>query len=117
MRTKKIIILIIIVLIIIAGYFLLTIKKIYNGGNIDWNSAQVQIRDMTGVPPGYFSGNSRFSHGNCKIDSDCYNIGCSLEMCSSDKNLMTTCEILGDFPDKIKYACGCIKDTCGWYPK
>ena len=119
MNTKKIIILIIAVAIIMDGYFLLTTKKINNGSNhgIDWNNTQVQIRDMSAVPAEYYAGNSRFSNGACQVDSDCFNIGCSLEMCSSDKSLMTTCEILGDFPDKSKYACGCIKDRCGWYPK
>ena len=38
-------------------------------------------------------------------------------MCSSDPNLMTTCEIDGNTPDKEKYDCGCIKDRCGWYLK
>lgn len=114
---KKIIVFIIVVIILVSGYFLLTTKKINNGSNntIDWNNTQVQIRDMSSVPTEYFSGNSRFSRGSCQADSECFNIGCSLEMCSSDKNLMTTCEIVSNFPDKTQYACGCIKDRCGWY--
>ena len=86
---------------------------------IDLNNKdiEVQIRDMTDVPPEYYSGHSRYSFGKCQTDNDCYNIGCSLEMCSSDKDKMTTCEINSQAPDKGIYSCGCIKDRCGWYKK
>ena len=113
----------IIVLIVLIGvYFLLFPPKKVNHQNTKSpfdlnNEAEVKIRDMRKVPPEYYSGNSRYSHGKCQTDADCYNIGCSLEMCSSDKDLMTTCEINGKSPDKSIYACGCIKDRCGWYLK
>ncbi len=127
MHFKQIIILILIMAVMAAGYFLLfPVKsvnhKIGNGPETNSsfdlnNNVQVQIRDMTNVRPEYYSGNSRFSQGDCQSDTECFIIGCSLEMCSSDKNLMTTCEIGGNFPDKAKYACGCVKDKCGWYLK
>ena len=125
---KGLLILIIIILaILIAGYFLLFFSaKPANHNTPNDNSElpfdlnnnlDVQIRDMTNVPPEYYSGNSRFSHGKCQTDADCHIIGCSLEMCSADPDLMTTCEILGNAPDKNIYACGCIKNLCGWYRK
>jgi len=121
---KAFLILIIVLVILIGGYFLLFPTKSVNHSNVNTdlpfdlnNDFEVQIRDMTNVPPKYYSGNSRFSHGECQKDTDCHVIGCLLEMCSSDPDLMTTCEILGETPDKTKYACGCIKDRCGWYLK
>jgi len=119
MNKKIIIILATLILLIILCYlFLFKDKESGNSNLLDnLGNVPVQIRDMSQVPANYFSGASRYSHGSCTTDSDCFNIGCSLEMCSSDKDLMTTCVIDGDFPDRNKYACGCIKDTCGWYLK
>ena len=120
---KKSLILIIVLIILIGAYFLLFPPKGVNHHQnteplFDLNNnVEVKIRDMSDVPTEYYSGNSRYSHGKCKTDADCYNIGCSLEMCSSNKDLMTTCEINGKSPDKSVYACGCIKDRCGWYKK
>lgn len=120
--TKKIILIIIILLE--ACYFLFFADKILKKSEIYVDTVsnlnkeiKVQIRDMTNVPLEYYSGDSRFSHGACQTDAECFNIGCSLEMCSADKKLLTTCEINGAAPDKTKYACGCIKDKCGWYFK
>jgi len=119
--SKKFLIFIIILIVLVGGYFLLFPAKSVNHTNdvpsgFDNNDLDVEIRDMSDVPENYFSGNSRFSNGVCDQDKDCEAMGCSLEICSSDENLMTTCEIGGDFPDKDVYACGCIVDTCGWYP-
>jgi len=117
---KKIILFFILILLIVAlGYvFLFKENKNINPILLDnLTDVPVQIRDMSQVPADYYSGVSHYSHGSCQMDSDCFNIGCSLEMCSSDKDLMTTCVIDADFPDRAKYACGCIKDICGWYAK
>ena len=80
------------------------------------SNVNVVIRDMSEVPSEYFSGDSRYSNGECKQDHDCTKQGCNLEVCTSDENLLTTCEIGGNTPDKEHYNCGCIKDTCGWFP-
>ncbi len=93
-------------------------EQVNTNYNLNLNqNVSIEIRDMSQVPADYYSGNSRFSRGICTQDSECFNIGCSLEMCSNDKDMMTSCEIGGNFPDKNKYACGCIKDRCGWYKK
>lgn len=117
---KIILILIIILAIIIGGYFLFfhsaTKNKTQLPNDFVSNDVDVVIRDMTNVPAEYYSGGSHYSQGACKQDQDCFADGCNLEVCTSDKNLMTTCEISGDMPDKVKYACGCIRDACGWYP-
>jgi len=119
---KNILILFLVIVILIGGYIILTKNNNNNSQNnsqlpFDQENVDIQIRDMSSVPAKYFSGNSRFSYGSCQKDSDCSPIGCSLEMCSSDPNLMTTCELGADFPNPEKYACGCIVDTCGWYLK
>ncbi|HPA25594.1 MAG TPA: hypothetical protein PLK76_02435 [bacterium] len=123
MKYLKLNFIILVILALLAGgYFLLFAKNIApenkNDNSIfDNNNVQVQIRDMSEVPAEYFSGNSTYSNGSCTKDTDCFNLGCNLEMCASNKDLMTACVINGDHPDRDKYACGCIKDTCGWYLK
>lgn len=123
MKYLKLNLIILFVLAILAtGYFLLFAKnptsENQNENNVfDNNNVQVQIRDMSTVPIEYFSGNSTYSNGACTKDADCFNLGCNLEMCASNKDLMTACVINGDHPDHDKYSCGCIKDTCGWYLK
>ena len=116
---KKISILIIILVILISGYFLFFNQPNEEDGasGLDYDNLGVQIRDMSEVPEEYFSGDSKYSHGQCQQDDDCVMVGCSLQVCSSDENLITTCEIGGDSPDRMKYACGCIVSTCGWYRK
>jgi eight-cysteine-cluster-containing protein len=114
---KKIISIIIILIILISGYFLFFNKTQPTDEEIVQDNLNVIIRDMSEVPSEYFSGDSRYSHGECKQDHECKMAGCNLEMCTSDENIVTTCEIGGDFPDKIKYNCGCIKDKCGWYER
>lgn len=118
---NKFLIFIIILIVLVGGYFLLFPAKEVNDKNVelpfDLDNNDVQIRDMADVPEKYFSGDSRFSNGVCDQDKDCKSMGCSLEICSSDENLMSTCEIGGDFPDKDVYVCGCIIDTCGWHKK
>lgn len=119
MNKKIIIILACLILLVVLGYlFLFKGDKSASPNLLDnLGNTPVQIRDMSKAPADYYSGASRYSHGSCTTDNECFNIGCSLEMCSSDKDLMTTCIIDGDFPDRTKYACGCIKDKCGWYEK
>lgn len=108
--------------VLIGGYFFLFDKKMESKNNLgkdvfDNSNLQVTIRDMSKVPAEYFSGNSTYSNGSCTKDADCFNLGCNLEMCASNKDLMTACVINGDHPDRDKYSCGCIKDVCGWYLK
>lgn len=115
-------IILVILAILVAGYFLIFAKNsVPENKNVDSifdnNNVQVQIRDMSAVPAEYFSGNSTYSNGSCQLDEDCHNLGCNLEICASNKDLMTACVINGDYPDRDKYSCGCIKDTCGWYLK
>lgn len=120
MSKKTLLIIFILIIIAVGSYLFLFNKKPQSTNNNflnDLTDVSVQIRDMSQVPTNYYNGASRYSHGACTQDSQCSVIGCSLEMCSSNKDLMTTCEINGDFPDKNKYACGCIKDWCGWYAK
>ena len=116
---KKIILIILILIILIAGYFLFFNykKNSFPKQSVFSDELEVIIRDMTQVPQEYYSGDSRYSYGECNQDNDCVVQGCNLEMCSSDENLITTCEISGDHPDQIQYQCGCIKDVCGWYER
>lgn len=121
-KNKKYLTIILIIIILVVGYFLLFSKTANHdnleiGNGLNYDNVNVTIRDMAEVPAEYFSGSSRYSHGECKQDHDCVKQGCNLEMCTSDKNLMTTCEIDGNAPDKNIYNCGCIKDTCGWFLK
>ena len=60
-------------------------------------------------------GNPKYSQGFCKTDSDCTPIGCSSQLCSSDPDIITTCEFSEDFPDKNVYDCGCVEVKCVWY--
>lgn len=69
------------------------------------------------VPPEYTSGESRFSRGTCQQDSDCQVGGCSSEVCSSEDNIMSTCEYSEDFPGTDSHRCGCYNNACGWKPK
>lgn len=129
MSFKSIIIIIVVIALFIGGYFILFSDKqtktpSSNNGQV--NNADsiysdydvpVTIRDMSQVPVEYFSGNSRFSYGDCRKDADCSTGGCSGELCTSEKDLVTTCEELNNAPDIETYSCGCIVDTCGWYLK
>ena len=50
----------------------------------------------------------------CKKDADCKRGGCSGEVCSSDPEVMSTCEVLPiTWPEGS--ACGCIDDMCRWW--
>lgn len=71
------------------------------------------------VPSEFQSGKSRFSQGSCKQDSDCSVGGCSGEVCSGQKDVISTCEFSDSFPNAKKFQCGCIEGTsgdgvCGW---
>lgn len=59
--------------------------------------------------------NLKYAQGACERDSDCTPAGCSKQFCSSDPNLMTTCEVKPDFPDIFVYTCGCVKNKCSWF--
>ena len=122
---KQILLPLLIIIVLVGGYFLFFSESTNHDGdnlnnnpefNLD-NNVDVQIRDMSNVPAEYYSGGSRYSYGQCEKDGDCGVTGCSLEMCTSNPNMVTTCELLGEVPDKEKYECGCIKDVCGWFPQ
>ena len=50
----------------------------------------------------------------CKTDGDCKRGGCSGEICSSDAEVMSTCEMLPiTWPEGS--ACGCIGGECQWW--
>jgi eight-cysteine-cluster-containing protein len=121
MLKKILIIILIIIALIVAGYFLFFSARSVKHQDVQlpWNSdnLEIKIRDMSQVPTEFFSGTSKYSQGTCQQDEECFADGCNLEVCTSDKNIVTTCEIGGGLPEKNKYACGCIKDVCGWYLK
>ena len=118
---KKQIIILIIILALICIYFIFLSPRANRQTDLPFNfdndKIDIQIRDMSKVPDEFYSGNSRFSKGVCSQDTDCEAQGCSKEICTSQKDVMSTCEVLENAPDKEKYACGCIKDRCGWYLK
>lgn len=62
-------------------------------------------------------GNPKYSSGTCEADNDCYPAGCSTHYCSSDPELITTCEFGEDFPSEEEFDCGCVEKTCVWYEK
>lgn len=52
--------------------------------------------------------------GECTDDDDCFESGCSGEVCSAEQDVMTTCEVVPmDFPPQT--ACGCVDGTCRWW--
>ena len=73
--------------------------------------------EETTIPDQYFSGNSRFSRGTCANDRDCFVGGCSGEVCSSEPDVISTCEYSEDFPSTEKFECGCVNMVCGWRNK
>ncbi|MEX1112328.1 MAG: hypothetical protein WEC84_02595 [Candidatus Andersenbacteria bacterium] len=62
----------------------------------------------------FTSGNSRFSQGRCTTDSECRPMGCSGEVCSSGKDVITTCSYSESFPNAQGLSCGCVNTVCGW---
>lgn len=49
----------------------------------------------------------------CAVDADCVRGGCSLEVCSADKNVVTTCDAIAWPPAGA--SCGCVDGACVWY--
>lgn len=49
----------------------------------------------------------------CTSDSACAKGGCSGEVCSADKDVTTTCEVIEGLPAGAQ--CGCVSNTCVWY--
>lgn len=66
------------------------------------------------LPEEYVSGKSRFSLGACTQDSDCDPAGCSGEICTSQMDVLSTCEWSEEFPSTKKFECGCVNKVCGW---
>lgn len=75
------------------------------------NATVVEERKIYVDEKGY----PKYTLGVCNNDSDCVPAGCSGQICSSSEDLVTTCEIRQDFPDKNIYSCGCVSDFCTWY--
>lgn len=48
----------------------------------------------------------------CTSDSECVKGGCSSEVCSADKSVNTTCEVIEGLPEGA--SCGCVAKTCIW---
>ena len=65
-------------------------------------------------PNEFESGDSRFSQGICDNNGDCFVGGCSGEVCSSEKNVISTCEFSDSFPSVRDWQCGCVSGICGW---
>src|SRR3989344_3440589 len=59
----------------------------------------------------------KYGFGSCGSDSQCFVAGCSAQFCSSDPELITTCEFRDDFPDTSKFRCGCFMQQCEWIRK
>ena len=60
---------------------------------------------------------SRGEAGECESDDDCFVGGCSGQVCSSDEEVMTTCEWreeYGCYQDREVTRCGCFEGKCGW---
>ncbi|KKQ95411.1 MAG: hypothetical protein UV74_C0013G0198 [Candidatus Woesebacteria bacterium GW2011_GWB1_43_14] len=62
-------------------------------------------------------GSLKYAQGECDLDNECEPSGCSEEVCSSDPNINTACEIKKDFPDNQSYRCGCFDSRCAWIEK
>lgn len=70
---------------------------------------------MSQVPAIFQSGKSRYSQGSCNESSDCYQSGCSNEVCSTVVDLVSTCEYSDSFPNSQGYSCTCLPTgVCGW---
>ena len=55
-----------------------------------------------------------YRHGTCTTDTNCAPAGCSNHICSSDQQLITTCEFNPDFPSDTTHSCGCVNQKCAW---
>jgi len=53
-------------------------------------------------------------NNTCAADGDCFVGGCSSEICSADKEMNSTCEVL-DAQKPASAACGCVSGACIWY--
>jgi len=62
-------------------------------------------------------GYPKYTLGACDKDFDCVPAGCSGQICSSNEDLVTTCEVRQDFPDQDIYSCGCVSGFCAWFEK
>jgi eight-cysteine-cluster-containing protein len=50
----------------------------------------------------------------CDDDVDCHASGCGGEVCSADKDAVSTCELLL-FEWPLESACGCVDRICQWW--
>lgn len=63
------------------------------------------------------TGELKYAFEECTKDSDCAPAGCSMEVCSSDPKIVTTCEVKPDKPLAEIYNCGCYSGLCAWIQK
>ena len=85
----------------------------------DWKpifiKQEKQEESSSEVPAIFQSGKSRYSQGSCGEPSDCYQSGCSEEVCSSVVGIVSTCEYSESFPNVQGYSCTCLPTgVCGW---
>jgi eight-cysteine-cluster-containing protein len=73
--------------------------------------SQIQLRQILKDE----DGGLLFSSGTCGDDSDCFAAGCSSHYCSSNPDIVTTCEYSKDYPSEEIYKCGCFEEKCAWY--
>lgn len=51
----------------------------------------------------------------CSGDAQCFNGGCSSEVCSAEEGVITTCEVLHLPGWPADAACGCVSGSCQWW--
>jgi len=51
----------------------------------------------------------------CSGDTQCFNGGCSSEVCSAEEGVITTCEALHLPGWPADAACGCVSGSCQWW--
>lgn len=82
---------------------------------VPWPNEQQPIApEASPVSDIYTSGNSRFSQGRCTTSSECQSAGCSAEVCTSQGDVVTTCELLENHPATAGLTCQCVRGVCGW---
>lgn len=52
---------------------------------------------------------------NCHADGDCFEGGCSSEVCSAERGVITTCEAFENPGWPADAGCGCVSGQCRWW--
>ena len=98
------------VLVFIASVFMIFLLSSNN-----LSILEKELENTTKLVYADDEGNPKYAQGDCQIKADCQPAGCSMHVCSNNPELITTCELVDDFPDKEVYKCGCIENRCLWY--